>query len=909
MNEADGVLPENASYLIKSPNGIFSVRYDWDDQLGHRLIDQKFGDLRYVKRSEMQQYAKLDQVNAGYLNANNGFYALPNYGLKFAPLAVDGQVDTTAQFFDTYGTQLPDEQNLSLDVAAETKNTVNLKSKNAVICIAATAEGEGAFIHPNNRPRAVPVGTPLLGKVPYFTSSIPELSPSEVANGNTVDESQFTGTRVVALGRDTNDFSSNPSLGSGQWNVKYQSFGGQIMFHPSSADHTDQFPFQYNQSASRGYTYEQISSFAVLKDQARKNGTGNPIGMEWKHSYNPPIKPKFSDIVMDTGYIRPSNNKPAIDKLFYNKGVEFYTSTQLDTQTQVVAGTGNGFVYGLRREDGDVLRHVFSGDQTIGATWQSWPSLNYMNGWYAGAIVRFRRNSNPANNAGYDGPVFEFQTVSPVSPTTDFSPFTFGLYTYDENPAAEFARVGLKIAMRKGNGQIWELKFNSPSNSGKSGLVDYMMDTLTSDVDLSTGQVSYQPKFYQIGFGFRKVGSVISVVRPFVYIDNVYMEADSDIDLRQITGNAGVLWDDTQALNGDEQYFGNMGILCQSTQSVRTGGPAADIYMFNSGMAQVIRPLTSWTGGLNENRDLFGERNIVDQIGDNFDTLGTSIGYGSPIQDAQLSLKNVAEGSGYATTIKTKGIMAYMFSASFFGALPDSVPETTNTKIRKWDANTQSYINVTMPLIDWIEDYYGPMYYGQTKAVAIASKINKLLVAPDRLQLSHKVGGTTKTVLSYSKNEYGGGFGFGFNQGVQINNGLTIGLQSKTQLTLPASTGQYVPLDTEIVNFEWLRKQIDNQANGGQFEFTAASQFWRAAVADDFVGLETTFNAGNNFKTLAIPFSTHKRDKIQQVQVYKKLADRYVQIIPNSITIKDPNGGQPLILITMSSAIDIKVQL
>ena len=53
MNEADGALPENASYLIKSPNGIFSVRYDWDDQLGHRLIDQKFGDLRYVKRSEM----------------------------------------------------------------------------------------------------------------------------------------------------------------------------------------------------------------------------------------------------------------------------------------------------------------------------------------------------------------------------------------------------------------------------------------------------------------------------------------------------------------------------------------------------------------------------------------------------------------------------------------------------------------------------------------------------------------------------------------------------------------------------------------------------------------------------------------------------------------------------------------
>ena len=46
-------LPENASYIIKNPNGIFSIRYDWDDQLGHRIIDQKFGDIRYIKRTEM----------------------------------------------------------------------------------------------------------------------------------------------------------------------------------------------------------------------------------------------------------------------------------------------------------------------------------------------------------------------------------------------------------------------------------------------------------------------------------------------------------------------------------------------------------------------------------------------------------------------------------------------------------------------------------------------------------------------------------------------------------------------------------------------------------------------------------------------------------------------------------------
>ena len=44
---------DKSKYIIKNPNGIFSIRYDWDDQLGHRIIDQKFGDIRYIKRTEM----------------------------------------------------------------------------------------------------------------------------------------------------------------------------------------------------------------------------------------------------------------------------------------------------------------------------------------------------------------------------------------------------------------------------------------------------------------------------------------------------------------------------------------------------------------------------------------------------------------------------------------------------------------------------------------------------------------------------------------------------------------------------------------------------------------------------------------------------------------------------------------
>ena len=857
----------------------------------------------------MASYAKIDAVNAGYLNANRGFYAIPKYGLKFAPLAVDGSIDTTAAFFDAYGVQTPDEQNLTLDVAAETKNTVFVKSKNSVICIAATAEDEGAQIHPDNRPRNIATENPLLGQVPKFTAIMPELSPDEVTDLNTVDESQFLGKRFVSIGTDTNDFSSNPSAGTGAWDVKYSSFGGQILFHPSSTDHLAAVPFQYDQSASRSYTSSAKSNFATLVDSARKNGQGTPLGMEWKHSYEPELQGKVTDYLMSGGYTLPNGNRPSIDKPFYNKGVEFYTQTQLDTLTQVEAGTGNGFRYTIKQEDGEVLRHIFSGEQKMGGPWASWSKLNYMGGWYAGGIIRFRRNSSLANNSGYDGPVFEFSTKSPVSPLTDFTPFTFGLYTYDENSSDEFARVGLRIAMRKGNGQIWELKFNSPAAQGKAGLVDYMMDTLTPDVDPSTGQVSYQPKFYSVGFGFRKTGVNISIVRPFLYIDNVYMEANQDVDLRQITGNGGVLWDDTAAVEGEDSYFGNMGILCSQTQQTRTGGPAADIYMFNSGLASVIKPFSSWTGGLNDNRDLHPNRNILDKIREDFDALGATLGYGSPLQEQSLSLKSIAEGVGYATQVQAKGLISYMFASSFFGSMPNTVADTSNVQVRKWNQGTQAYAQSTITLSEWIKSYYGPMYYGQTKAAAVVSKVNKLILAPDRFQLRHPVSGVTKTVLSYSKNEYAGGFGFGFNSGVQLNNGLTIGLTSKTQLALPSQEQAYVPLDTEIVNFEWARKLIDTQANGGQFEFTAANAAWRASTADDFVGLDTVFNAGNNFKTLQIPFTTHKRAKIQQVQVFKKLADRYVQVIPNSVTIKNPTAGQPLILITMSSAIDIKIQL
>ena len=857
----------------------------------------------------MQSYAKLDFVNTGYLNANRGFYALPGYGLKFAPLAVDGQVDTTAAFFDAHGKQSPDEQDTSLDIASETVNTVNLKSKNSVICIQATAQAEGNSVHPENRPRNIPVETPLLGQVPKFTADMPELQPDEITDDNTIDISRFMSKRYIAAGKDTNDFSNNPQSGSGSWNVMYSQFGGQILFHPTSSDHTSQTPFQYNKSADREYTYEIMGNFATLVDSARKNGTGTPIGREWPHSFDPEFAPKPDGNLMAGGQRQPHHNKPAIDKMFYNKGVEFYTSTQLDTATAVVAGTGNGFRYDLNARDGEVLRHIFSGDQDLSGPWQAWQNLNYMTGWYTGAIVRFRRNSNPQNNTGYDGPVFEFSTQSPVSPITDFVPFTFGLYTYDENSAPEFARVGLKIAMRKGNAQIWELKFNSPAGQGKPGLVDYMMDTLTPETDLTTGQVSYQPKFYSIGFGFRKTGSQINIVRPFVYVDNIYMEADSDIDLQSIAGNAGVLWDDTTALEGEESYFGKMGVLCSQQSSVRTGGPAADIYMLNSGLSSVVRPLSQWTGGLNENKTMSKYFQVLDKMSDDFGLLGNSLGFGQPISDAAANLLDIVQGVGYSSQIKTKGIIAYMFGASFFGCLPDMVQDTTLVDITRWDNIQQDYVDEEIPLIDWIEKYYGPMYYGQTKAASGQVKANKLVLAPDRFQLTHPLAGTPTTVLSYDKQAYGGGFGFRYNAGVSFNKGMYIGIGSPTELHLPDPNQSYVPLQTEIVNFAWLRKAIDKQANGGQFEITASNSMWRASTADDFVGLDTVFNAGNNFKTLAIPFSTHKRDKIQQVQVYKKLADRYVQIIPNSITIKDPNGGQPLILITMSSAIDIKVQL
>ena len=859
----------------------------------------------------MTQYAKLDFVNTGYLNANRGFYALPGYGLKFAPLAVDGQVDTTAQFFDTHGTETPDEQDLALDVEAETTNTVNMKSKNSVICIAATAEAEGNQVLPDNRPRNVPVETPLLGKVPKFTSEMPSLQPDEIADGNTIDMSSFLDRRVIAFGKNTNDFSNNPQNGTGQWNVKYSSFGGQILFHPTSSDHTYTYPFSYNKSWDREYTYELMEEFATLIDSSRKNGTGTPIGREWKHSFRPEFQAKPDELIMRGGSTMPNNNNPAIDRMFYNKGVEFYTSTQLDTATSVVAGTGNGFRYQVNKTDGEVLRHIFSGDQDLSGAWSAWPQLNYMDGWYAGAVVRFRRNSNPANNAGYDGPVFEFTTETPVDPVTDFVPFTFGLYTYDENTAPEFARVGFKIAMRKGNGTIWEMKFNSPANSGKPGIVDYMMDTLTPDTDLTTGLVQYQPKFYQVGFGFRKTGSTINVVRPFVYVDNVYMEADADIDLQSITGNAGVLWDDSAAIENQEQVFGKMGILCSSAQSVRTGGPAADIYMFNSSLTSVIKPFSGWSGGLNENNKMHSIRNVMDKMADSFDTLGQQLGYDQPIQVAAINLKDVSEGVGYSTSLKTKGLIQYMFNASFFGAMPDNVPETTMAKVTRWDAGVPDYADENMPLIDWVERYYGPMYYGQTKAASTQAKTHKLILAPDRFQLSHPIdgAGTQRTVLSYDKGAYDGGFGFSYNAGVSFNKGMYIDIDSPTDLNLPDPNQAYVPRANEIVNFAWLRKSIDKQANGGSFEITASNSMWRASTADDFVGLDTVFNAGNNFKTLAIPFSTHKRDKIQQVQVYKKLADRYVQVIPNSVTIKNPTAGQPLILITMSSAIDIKVQL
>mgnify|MGYP003617952866 FL=1 len=71
--------------------------------------------------------------------------------------------------------------------------------------------------------------------------------------------------------------------------------------------------------------------------------------------------------------------------------------------------------------------------------------------------------------------------------------------------------------------------------------------------------------------------------------------------------------------------------------------------------------------------------------------------------------------------------------------------------------------------------------------------------------------------------------------------------------------------------------------------------------------MPTTFSAGDNYKTLVIDFADHGKAQVQFVQVYKKLSDRYVSIVPNAVVIKNPTGGTPQVLIIMSSAIDVKV--
>ena len=71
-----------------------------------------------------------------------------------------------------------------------------------------------------------------------------------------------------------------------------------------------------------------------------------------------------------------------------------------------------------------------------------------------------------------------------------------------------------------------------------------------------------------------------------------------------------------------------MGVLCSSSSSVRTGGPAADIYMLNSGLSSVIRPFSSWTGGLNEDKAMSRYFQALDKMSDNFGLLGNSLGFG-----------------------------------------------------------------------------------------------------------------------------------------------------------------------------------------------------------------------------------------------------------------------------------------
>ena len=865
----------------------------------------------------MSGYTKLNYVNSGWVNADRGFYALPTYGLKFAPLGVDGQVDTEQAFQNFYGVQTTDEQNLTYDVAAETANTVYLKTVNSVLSLQSTVVSAGATIHPENRPRNIPVTQPKFGEIPKFTSTMPELAQEEIDDG-VIYSSDFLGMYPFYYGNEIQD-TTNVTLADNTnmvapYNKTGYTFGGQILFHPTVSNDISDRSISPEKPWVKVYTSEQQRSWATLKNSARKSGLMTHVGSVYKGSFNPVSVWKISDPVMGYGgkKTQPHHNQPAIDKPFYNKGVEFYTQTQSSDASNVEAGTGYGWQYEIDRVDGLNLRYAIAGKKNVnGDTVSSWTTLNQMTGWYTGGIIRFRRNST-TSNTGYDGPVFEYETKQPVDTPTGFVPVKVGLYTYDEDVQVAYARVGLKIAIRKDNNEIWSIKFNSPANSGHPGIVDYMMDTLTPDKDVVTGQIGYMPKFYSIAFGFKKQGQELNICRPFLLIDNVYMEGSSDVDLSTILSTAGASLDATNAIETEESYFGKLGILCSASNAARTGGPTADIFMVSSGMTTVNKPFNNFTGSFYENLDIAQADPFLDNYIDNIDTWQDSAGFGKIIDAQAASLSAIVAGSGYQVARATKGVAAYLFACSFLGSIPLLQSGTAKAKISEWSQALDDYDYKYLTYTEWFRDYYGPMYYGQSPLPVASQKTLKLNLAPDRMQLTHPIAGTAKIVSSYDKQAYKGGFGFRFDAGVSFNSGMYILGQSPAlvpNLDVPAPGGSYTPSPLHLVNHAWLDSKISVAQNGGSMEVASNSQKWRASVADDFVGLPTTFSAGDNYKTLVIDFADHGKAQVQFVQVYKKLSDRYVSIVPNAVVIKNPTGGTPQVLIIMSSAIDVKVQI
>ena len=935
FNEINGTEPENASYLIRNPSGVFSIRNDADDKLGHRVIDQKFGDFRYMKRTEMLNYARMSFMNEGYLTAKEGIHVIPGSKFAISKSIVDAdgiaQVDTSKTFMSLSGTSTVTDVVAGLDIQSEVENQVNMESTSQIFKLESQAVGGQLTIPPANLAKKLPQNAPaIFGKIPTFSNLQPKFSPSEI-NDWGLQNSTFVFTRPFK--------ELTPSLLNDLTGQVYSSnsdpvatFGGTIGFAPAQGSMTEmETPnFSPSQSTDLHVGGTQAYSFAQLVGSRDLSGAGQVLGGYWDNAIRGRVSKGFAADTrelfggVDTSYMNDAGDAIEmgpygihalnISKMFYNKGIEFYSSTQGTDDSEVVAGTGMGFTYQLDQAfdiAGRNLRHMFSGpsneQKPSQPIYSRWDQLKHIPGWFSHATLRFRRNTNPTNNMGYDGAVIEYGFKPGLE---DQKRFSVGLYTYDEDPSNAFSRVGFKIAVRSGldgqpQAELWQAKFNTQVGGSQKGIVDFMMDTLAPNIDPATGQTQYQPKFYSVTFGFRKVGATPNLVRPFVQVDNVYMEGNSDIDLSAIWQLAYPTYMDSEIPEMHSKGFNTLGILCGSLNPTRTGGPVTDIFSYSQGFSQVIQ-----------------QRNFNNTfwptILEGFDDHAESVNAGRPIDEWDAALQTALAGPGYSTQVKRKCLLSIFFCTHYLGAVPRFDPEVPGQPLKPrtvfWNYTNNNWDGEYPTARQWVEKYYGPMYYGVTTTDAVKNKSTKLVLSPNRATLQQFDLGADKVVFSYDKSAFRNQSGFRFQQGLQINSAVDIynhaGDKPQFYFTPDAaSPGQYSPQNYELVNQMWLKKALDVQSNGGAFELAANSSLWRASTADDFVGLDTVFNAGNNFKTLAIPFTTHGRDKIQQVQVFKKLADRYVQIIPNSITIKNPSGGQPLILITMSSAIDIKVQL